>query len=382
MRLLFVADGRSPIARNWIMHFVERGDEVYLASTFDCSVDFPLAGLELTPVAYSGMRKRGQGSATTADAIGLRMAIRHFLGPLTIRRAAERLRSVTMRVRPDLVHALRIPYEGMLAADAYVGVPLVASVWGNDFTLHASSNWLMRHYTSWTLQVAQGLHADCQRDIRMSKEWGFDPAKPTLLIPGNGGVKTEVFYAPSRPVDAPIVVNPRGNRAYVRNDVFFQAIPMVLAKRPDAKFVCVSQEGERGALRWIQRLNIAHATDLLPTVPHVEMARIFRGAQVVVSPTVHDGTPNSLLEGMACGCLPIAGDLESIREWITPGQNGLLVDATEPRHLARAIVEGLENADLRHKAAGLNRSIITQRADYAHCMAEAARFYQRVISRQ
>ena len=51
MRLLFVADGRSPTAQNWIRYFAERGDEVYLASTFGCSVDFSIKELEITPVA-------------------------------------------------------------------------------------------------------------------------------------------------------------------------------------------------------------------------------------------------------------------------------------------------------------------------------------------
>ena len=61
MRLLFVADGRSPTAQNWIRHFAHRaepGDEVYLASTFACSVDFPLNGLEIVPVAFSALKKR------------------------------------------------------------------------------------------------------------------------------------------------------------------------------------------------------------------------------------------------------------------------------------------------------------------------------------
>ena len=44
---------------------------------------------------------------------------------------------------------------------------------------------------------------------------------------------------------------------------------------------------------------------------------------------MHDGTPNTLLEGMACGCLPVAGDLDSIREWLKPGQRcGLQRGAT------------------------------------------------------
>ena len=58
MKLLFVADGRSPIAQNWIRYFAEHGDEVYLASTFACELDFPIMRLELTPVAFSAVKKQ------------------------------------------------------------------------------------------------------------------------------------------------------------------------------------------------------------------------------------------------------------------------------------------------------------------------------------
>jgi glycosyltransferase involved in cell wall biosynthesis len=67
---------------------------------------------------------------------------------------------------------------------------------------------------------------------------------------------------------------------------------------------------------------------------------------MVVSPNIHDGTPNSLLEGIACGCFPIAGDLESIREWITHGKNGLLVDPNNAQSIADAILIALEREDL------------------------------------
>jgi hypothetical protein len=188
----FLADGRSPIAQNWIRYFVERRDEVYLASTFACrkEVDFPLNGLEIIPVAFSGFRKETQRPGTTpARTVGLRIAIRQWFGPLTIRRAAQRLRGFIERVRPDLIHAMRIPYEGMLAADAYAGIPVIISTWGNDFTLHAPSTRLMSHYTRWTMQVAAGLHADCQRDVRLAREWGFSKEKPELVAPGNGGIQ-------------------------------------------------------------------------------------------------------------------------------------------------------------------------------------------------
>ena len=381
MKILFVADCRSPIAQNWIRHFAARGDEIYLASTFACpaGVDFPINSLEIIPVAFSALKKANQrpGSAS-ARTLGLRTVFKQWFGPLTIRGAAQRLRGLIQQIRPDLIHAMRIPYEGMLAADASTGRPLIVSTWGNDFTLHAPSTGLMSHYTRWTMQVADALHADCHRDLRLAREWGFSVEKPGLVIPGNGGVRSDVFYPPAKPVEEPVVINPRGFRPYVRNDMFFKAIPLVLARQPNTKFFFASMAGESQATQWIRELNISHAVQLLPPLPHAKMAEVFRRAQIVASPSIHDGTPNTLLEGIACGCFPVAGDLESIREWITPDENGLLFDSNNPQSISDAIVSALENKNLREKAAGLNQKIIAARAEYKQNMQRAEEFYERV----
>ncbi len=385
MRLIFVADGRSPIAINWLRYFVERGDDVFLASTFPCRPELSLSGMEIVPVAFSSLKtapeagaapKRGMWGAST---LKLRTVIRQWLGPLTIFRASRRLRRFIERVQPDLVHAMRIPYEGMLAADAAGLAPLVVSVWGNDFTLHAPATPLIRHYTEWTLKVADALHADCQRDIRLGKQMGFDPNRPTLVTPGNGGIRADVFYPPQLPQTAPLVVNPRGLRAYIRSDAFFEAIPLVLRERPDARFACASMAGVREAVETVARLGLESVVELLPARPHAQMAELFRAAQVVVSPATHDGTPNTLLEAMACGCLPVAGDLDSIREWVKPGENGLLADPGDPRALAAAILRGLNDAALREQAAGKNAVLIAERAEYTRNMARVVGLYERLI---
>ena len=386
MKILYVVDARSPIATNWIRHFAERGDkrsspvdEIHIASTFQCDLDFPIKSLEITPVAFSSVKKTSQRPGTaSARTVKLRTAIRHWFGPLTVRRAAQRLRGYIERVQPDLIHAMRIPYEGMLAADAYTGIPLIISIWGNDFTLHAPSTSMMGHYTRWTMQVADALHADCQRDVRLAREWGLRVEKPSLVAPGNGGIRSAVFYPAEKPVDEPVIINPRGFRSYVRNDSFFKAIPLVLAKHPDVKFICASMAGEAQAKQWMRELNIGHAVELLAPMPHFEMADVFRRAQIIVSPSVHDGTPNTLLEGIACGCFPVAGDLESIREWITPNENGLLFDSNDPQSIANAIITAIENKSLRSKAAGLNQAIISTRAEYKQNMQRAEQFYDDV----
>jgi hypothetical protein len=243
MRLLFVADGRSPIALNWLRYWVERGDEVYLVSTFPCQPDVALAGVYFVPVAFSSLKtaatKPTRGvSFWGAAALNLRLRIRHWAGPLTLPGAARRLKRILDAVRPDLVHAMRIPYEGMLAALAGPNAPLLISVWGNDFTLHAPSTPLMGSFTRRAMQQTDALHADCQRDLRLATRWGFDASKAGIVLPGNGGIRRDVFYPPTHPPTLPLVINPRGFRNYVRNDTFFQSIPLVLRKVPQARYVC------------------------------------------------------------------------------------------------------------------------------------------------
>ena len=397
LRLLFIADGRSPIALNWVAHFIQAGHEVHWVSTYPCQIDLPLASLTIIPAAFGeiagelGEPRRARKSQLLRRFVPVRArtALRQWLGPLTLPRAARRLRAVIASLQPDLIHAMRIPYEGMLVTQALQGQldfkppPVLISVWGNDFTLHARANpWMMR-LTRRTLQRAAALHTDCQRDRRLAVEWGFASGKPALVLPGNGGIDLELFHPAEQPAEQAqdfTIINPRGFRSYVCNEAFFRAIPTVLARFPQARFVCPTMAGEAQAERWVAELGISGSVRLLPRQIRPQLADLFRQAQVVVSPTTHDGTPNTLLEAMACGCFPVVGDIESLREWITPGVNGLLTAPDDAHALAGAIVQALENPVLRASAAVDNQRLVAERAEYEQGMRRAEKFYQELIS--
>ena len=315
--------------------------------------------------------------AREAVPVALRTRLRQWLGPLSLSRAAAALRDIFQDIQPDLVHAMRIPYEGMLTAIAGLPAPLVISVWGNDFTLHAGSTPLTRRFTRLALQETTGLHVDCARDLRLAYQWGFPKTHQSIVIPTSGGIQTSLFYPPAVE-PGPIVINPRGFRAYVNNAAFFRSIPLVLAHHPQATFLLPTMASEPRARAWVSDLQIEASTRLLPRQSRSQMAALFRTSQVVVSPTNHDGTPNTLLEAMACGCFPVAGDLESLREWLLPGINGLLVDPGNPAAIAGAINHALGNDDLRRRAAEGNLGLVKERAEYSRCMANAVRFYRAI----
>jgi glycosyltransferase involved in cell wall biosynthesis len=299
---------------------------------------------------------------------------------------AASVRRLIDEIEPDLVHALRIPFEGVLAAISARRVPLLLSVWGNDFTLHARRNPAVAALTRAALRRADGLHCDCSRDLRLACSMGFDSDRPSVILPGGGGVSDAFLHAgvtrrEPAATQAPVIINPRGLRVYVRNDSFFKAIPLVLQAFPDARFLCAGMKGEPVANRWVEKLGLHSAVDLLPVLSSAELAACFARADVSVSPSMHDGTPNTLLEAMAAGAFPVVGAIESVQEWITDDHNGLLCDPAQPRSIALAIIRAVQDVALRSRARAINALLIDRRARYVNVMSEVQDFYDRVVGR-
>ncbi len=300
----------------------------------------------------------------------------------------RRAKELVKMIDPDLLHALRIPIEGELGA-ALGMHPFVTSVWGNDLTLYAANSFIHRTLTLRTLKATDGLLADTDIDIQRAHAMTPMDKIPSLRLPGCGGLDSDLFFSgrvdgsvierlgvdPERPV----VLNPRGLRQYVRHDTFFAAIPKVLAVRPDVQFVAVDLLGWRRAEKWIERSGLASSVILTGHLSQADLAELYRRAALSVSPTEHDGTPNTLLEAMASGCLPLCGDLPSVREWITPDVNGILFDPGDPEDLANAILRGLTDTRLRNAAATRNKEMVAEQANYGQCMRRAELFYEEVI---
>ncbi len=405
MRIVFIADARSPIALGWISHFVDSGHDVHIISTYPCSPEvLPRADIHQFPTAFSSFARATNNNLSKPDLkpstnskrlVNLRiparsslsMTVLPWLGSVDLYRYVSRARALINSLAPDVVHAMRIPFEGLLAAKATPArFPLMISVWGNDFTLFASRYRVIARQTRQAMQRADALHSDCRRDINLAiRDWGFEAKKPTIVLPSSGGIRLSIFHAENADSairddlgiarDAPVIINPRGFRSYVRNDIFFQAIPQVLGSFPKAVFICSAMQGNPVAEKWVRRMRIRENVRLLPPVPHEQMADLFRLAHVAVSPSLHDGTPNTLLEAMACGCFPVAGDIESVREWITDGVNGLLCDPNDVESLAGAVECSLSDGALRARAKEHNAVLIRERAEYSQVMSRAEIFY-------
>lgn len=396
MRILLVADGRSPITKNWIRMIDGLGHQVILLSTFphkpipDIEGQFFLA-VGFSSFAGSQVKSKGQSKPTRISGFvslfrPLLMCIRAFLTPLLMPRYQAQFLEYVHLINPDIVHALRIPFEGMLAAALPEEIPLVVSIWGNDLTLHAKTSRLMALQTHDALGRADGLMADAARDIQLAGEMGLRELIPHIVVPGCGGLDLNAIRAAANnssiekygiPVNVPLIINSRGFRpGSVHQDMFFQSIPLILKEVPDAHFVCTGMRGQPRAEKWLRDLGINASVSLLPFLPQGELWALYSNADVYISLSSHDGTPNSFLEAIACGCFPVVGNIASLREWVDHQKNGWLVEPRDMHAAADAVINVLRDKNLRARAAVINQKIVADRADIQQIKKVIEKFYK------
>lgn len=397
MRICFVADYRSPIARQWIDWVAGDGHDVHviasrplastpLGMTSDVEPLGPVAAVRRMSALLPG-RTQSPAGAGRSKVGGRTERLLRRAAPAELRLHASRLHHKIAAARPDVVHAMRLPYEAMAVAQRPPTAPWIASIWGNDLTLYAAGSRGLGRATRRTLSEVDALHTDCQRDQDLAVRWGFDQRKPRLVVPGSGGVDVQRFRpGPSDlrrtlgiPSEATVILNPRGVRAYVHLAQFLDAADEVLRAHSDVHVIALGID-ESAAVERIGRMQARDRVHLLPSVGYDRMPDLYRAADITVSLTSHDGTPNSLLEALASGCFPVVGPVTSVLEWVTDGVNGMTADPRNAAGIAATLTRAVKAREFRSGSRAGNRQLIESRGDLETCMPKAIEFYSSLVA--
>lgn len=296
MRVLLYADLRSPHALGWATGLREAGIEFDALSSHSAP-----EGSRVDRRDYAAKVARTIPASIAEKLRTLEAATR-----LPARRAA--LRAVADS-RYDLIHALRLPYEGLTALDAVRNVPVVVSTWGQDFTAQAGNDAVLRRWIRRSLPLAAGLHADVAADVARASTYGLGDV-PTIVAAGNFGIDTKLFHPRAR--TSPLVVYVRGLRPYVDHGAFLRAASALMARDPATQFAGIGLSGITSAERLQASSNGRFRT--YSNLDRNAFAELIGSATVAVSPSHTDGMPNSVLEALASGCTVVAWPLPQLAE--------------------------------------------------------------------
>jgi len=98
----------------------------------------------------------------------------------------------------------------------------------------------------------------------------------------------------------------------------------------------------------------------LGSIPHAEIPQILGAADMLVSTSEFTNMSIPTCEAMVVGTPVVALDVAGTPEVVRPLETGLLVDATEPQELARAIARLADDTELRQRLGRQARSFATQ----------------------
>ena len=202
----------------------------------------------------------------------------------------------------------------------------------------------------------------------MVQKNGIDPAKIEVI---GSAVDLEKFKPPRdrtkfrRDIgvssDAPLI----GNVGMIRPDKgqleLVKAAPLVLEKRPDARFVIIGQG--TGILK--RGINVRNAIDRAELADKIIMAGyrwdtpdVYAACDIIVIASLRtEASPIVLREAFASGRPVVATKVGDVPEIVRDRENGLLIEPGNPQALASAILEFISDPELA-----------------AHCAANGLRY--------
>ncbi len=141
---------------------------------------------------------------------------------------------------------------------------------------------------------------------------------------------------------------------------FIKAMPLILEKLPDAQFIIVGKgPEEKNMKRKADELGLNSKITFKGWTEDVFYA--LESIDIFVMPSVREGCPHSLLEALAL-CRPVvASKIEGISAIVESGKDGLLVDTSDSKQFADAVLFLGSNPD---EAAEMGKRGSKKVADY------------------
>ena len=123
-------------------------------------------------------------------------------------------------------------------------------------------------------------------------------------------------------------------------DTVLRALPEVLRREPDIRYVIVGAGDDAPRLRGVAaRLGVARAVVFAGAVPDRDLPDYYRACDLFVMPSRREGFGIVFIEALACGRPVIAGDSDGARDALRDGRLGRLLDPDDPHRLAGAVLD-------------------------------------------
>lgn len=259
-------------------------------------------------------------------------------------------------IAPDLVHIHGLFPFGWYAS-YFTGGPLMATVWGSDVYQYATSSWRKKMLVKGILNRADlvtvptkevGSDVDSILGYKQSQVlfWGIDDN--VFYHSREDGREIQATRESLKiPDNAKLVLSPRSIAPIYNIEAIIKAIPRVVSRTGHDIVFCFLRGAGNDAYE-AQMISKAVALGVKKHTRWVtefqkpeDMACLFRAADVFVSVPETDNLGITIMEGLACGSIPVVKRLRNYQYLYDTGAVIITVSEVTPDDLARAMITAL-----------------------------------------
>ena len=267
-------------------------------------------------------------------------------------------------------------------------IPVVHTTHAHDLIMNPClKNYLKGIPEIIALKMADGIIAETPAvKRRLISDFSIDRAKISVIYSGVEQEEIEQFvYAKQGSLHSPnTIVLCVGRISKRKNQLsVVKAIPKVLARHRDVKFVFVGPFEELDYLRLMQTfINEKHLSpwvEFTGEVPKQKLFEFYNNATIFVFPTLAEIQGLVLIEAMAFGLPVIASNIEPIEDIANLKKQSIItINPNDPSALAEAIILLLKNPLLR-KSMSINAKEIASTLSWEHIAERTLDLYEKIV---
>lgn len=300
------------------------------------------------------------------------------------------LKRLFLAERPHIIHThgVKANFFGRLAA-RWSGFPrlvtTVHSVLRYDYphpVAYTLASWMDRSTRRFSLRFIA--ISGAVRDYLLRE--GVPPERIRLV---HHGIDASRFYRPEAREEVRtqwglggehFAVGMVGRLVKVKGaEVFVDAAAALARRHDDARFVLVGDGPERAAIEeHIRRLGLEDRFVLAGF--RQDIPECLAALDCFVSASFFEGLGLSVLEAMAAGVPVVATAVGGVLDFLSDGENGLLVPAGDPERLAGALAAMIEDPALRCRLVARARADVVEKFSFDRMAAETAAVYRELLS--
>ena len=208
-----------------------------------------------------------------------------------------------------------------------------------------------------SLRAPRMIAANSRGAIRTAIRLGVPSARLQLLP---NVVDTDHFRPASRKANGPVRIVGVGRLVeQKRFDRFLSVLARVQRHAPNMTQTLIVGEGADRAKLEKQARDLGLLPEALEFRGNVtDTAALYRAADILLLTSDHEGTPNVVMEAMACGLSVVATRVGGVPEIVQNGETGFLCDPADEEGLTNAVLKLIADPALRSKMGAGARGFI------------------------